>query len=92
MPQLRGKVQRLLERQLVRRNSDDLAVAIDDEARLRGARDFDGTQPRTAQRSECCERHRGWRCIDSHGLPPEAIKTGTSPELSYKIQASTSGL
>ena len=88
----RGKAQRLLERQLVRRDSDYLAVTVDDQTRLCGARDFDGTQPRAAQRSECCKRHRGWGCIDSHGLPPEAIKTGTSPELSYNIQASTSGL
>ena len=38
---------------------------------------------------EHCDCHRRWGCIDSHGLPPEAIKTGTSHELPYDIQALT---
>ena len=83
---------RLFVRQLVRRDPDDLAIAIHDQTRVRGARDLDRTLPRTAKCSECCQCHRRWRCIDGHGLPPEVVKTGTSPELSDNIQASTSGL
>jgi hypothetical protein len=71
--------ERLLDRQLVRGDPDDLAVTVDDEACVRGTCDFDGTYPRTAKRSECRERERRRGCIDGHGLPPEAIKTGASP-------------
>ena len=78
--------------QLVGWNTDDLAVAVDHQTGVRGARDFDGTQPRAAKRSECRECERWWGCVDGHGLTPEATRAGASPALSYSIQESTSGL
>ena len=45
---------------------------------------------RSAASAASAVRWRG--CIDGHGLPPEAIRIGASPALSYNIQTSTSGL
>jgi len=89
----RGKhrPQRLLERQLVRRNSDDLGVTVDDQTRLRGARNFDSTQPHGAAQ-RVLQAPSGLGLRRQSRLASGSDHDAHVSELSYNIQASTSGL